>query len=139
MQNSVLFRLLVGIFPIFLLAGMPAARQASIPAAPATARSPVSDDYHGTKVVEDYRWLENWDAAEVKQWSADQNARTRAYLDSLPSRPAIKAKIQRLIGGASPNYYSLTSQPCRPLRHEVHAAAAAAGSGGAAHGKRHQR
>ncbi len=111
MQNSVPFRLLVGIFPIFLLAGVPAARQASIPAAPATARSPVSDDYHGTKVVEDYRWLENWDAAEVKQWSADQNARTRAYLDSLPSRPAIKAKIQRLIGGSSPTYYSLTSNP----------------------------
>ena len=111
MKHPLPSRILGVAVAIFLLASLPAARQASMPAAPATAKLPVSHDYHGTKVDEDYRWLENWDAAEVQQWSADQNARARAYLDNLPSRPAIKARIQRIIGGASPNYYSLVSRP----------------------------
>jgi prolyl oligopeptidase len=73
---------------------------------PVAAKRPVADTYHGIKVVDDYRWLENWDDPAVKAWSGEQNARTRAYLDGLASRPAIKQRLEELIG-ASAGYFSL--------------------------------
>ena len=44
---------------------------------PDTPKHPVTDQYQGVKVTDDYRWLENWDDPAVKQWSAAENARTR--------------------------------------------------------------
>ena len=82
------------------------AQAQSIVAPPATPKRPVTDEYHGVKVMDDYRWLENWDDPAVKQWSAAENARTRAYLDSLPSRSAIKQRLHELIAATS-RYYDL--------------------------------
>ena len=64
---------------------------------PATPRVPVTDTYHGVKVVDDYRWLENGEAAKVKAWSEAQNARARAFLDNLPGRAALGARIEQLV------------------------------------------
>ena len=83
------------------------AQQPAVSAPPNTAKHAVTDEYQGIKVTDDYRWLENWDDPAVKQWSAAQNARTREYLDHLPSRPAIKDRLKQLIGAASPSYYDL--------------------------------
>ena len=74
---------------------------------PQTPKRPVTDEYNGVKVVDDYRWLENWDDPEVKQWSAAQNAHTRAYLDHLPARSAIKDRLHQLITASSDAYYDL--------------------------------
>ena len=52
---------------------------------------------HGTEVHDPYRWLEDGDSEEVAGWSAAQNARTRAVLDSLPSRPALHARLRQLL------------------------------------------
>ena len=79
----------------------------SLSAPPATPKRPITDEYFGLKVTDDYRWLENWDDPEVKQWSAAQNARTRGYLDQLPARAAIKERIRRLVAGSSDSYYDL--------------------------------
>src|ERR1039458_8684350 len=83
------------------------AQRQSIPKPPDTPKHPVSDEYQGVKVTDDYRWLENWDDPAVKQWSAAENARTREYLDHLPSRPAIKERIQQLVAASSSSYYDL--------------------------------
>jgi len=93
-------------FVTCLLAMAVLAQAPSIPAPPAAPKRPVTDEYHGVKVTDDYRWLENWDDPEVKQWSTAQNARARAYLDSLPSRPAIKQRLRDLIA-ASSGYHDL--------------------------------
>jgi len=74
---------------------------------PETPKHPVTDEYQGVKVVDDYRWLENWDDPAVKQWSAAENARTREYLDQLPSRAAIGARLKQLVTASSPSYYHL--------------------------------
>ena len=79
---------------IFLLTFVAWAQGPSIPPPPATPKRPVTDEYQGVKVTDDYRWLENWDDPEVKQWSAAQNARSREYLDHLPARPAIRQHAQ---------------------------------------------
>jgi len=87
---------------LFVLAQAP-----SIPAPPTTPKRPVTDEYHGAKVIDDYRWLENWDDPEVKQWSAAQNGRTREYLDHLTARPAIKERLKQLSSARSASYYDL--------------------------------
>jgi len=77
--------------------------------APPTRVTPVTDVYHGVSVEDPYRWLENGEDAEVRAWSAAQTARTRAYLDGLPYRSAVAARLTGLISQASPSYGDLKS------------------------------
>jgi prolyl oligopeptidase len=98
---------LYGFLATLFLAGAILCQPPSIPAPPPTPKRPVTDEYHGVKVTDDYRWLENWEDPEVKQWSAAQNARTREYLDHLPARAAIKEKFKQLLAGTSASYYDL--------------------------------
>jgi prolyl oligopeptidase len=79
-----------------------------LPPIPPTPKNPVTDEYQGIKVVDDYRWLEPASDPEVRQWSNQQNARTRAYLDRLPSRPAIVERLNQLYDNSSTSFSSLT-------------------------------
>jgi prolyl oligopeptidase len=83
------------------------AQSPSIPKPPDTPKHAVTDDYQGVTVTDDYRWLENWDDPAVKQWSAAQNARTRDYLDHIPARAAIKARLRQLVTARSVTYSNL--------------------------------
>lgn len=72
--------------------------------APLCAQQPVAapahdvayDTYHGVRVADPQRWLEDGKDPAVNAWVAKQNATTRAYLDSRPSRPAIAAELLRI-------------------------------------------
>ena len=67
------------------------------PIYPVSRQDPsVSDDYHGTKVTDPYRWLEDDNAAETKDWVKKQNDVTFGYLEKIPFREAIKSKITTL-------------------------------------------
>ena len=58
----------------------------------------VVDDYHGTKVEDPYRWLEEpIDTPEVRQWVDAENKLTFRYLDSIPGRDGLMAELQRRI------------------------------------------
>ncbi len=94
-------------FAFCLLTVAACAQSPAIPKPPETPKRPVTDEYQGVKVIDDYRWLENWDDPAVKQWSAAENVRTRAYLDQLPARPAIRARVAQLIAAGSASYYDL--------------------------------
>jgi prolyl oligopeptidase len=63
---------------------------------PTTERRPVSDEYFGIKVTEDYRWLEDWNDPAVRAWSEAQNAHARAVLDRMPGHDAIRARVTAL-------------------------------------------
>ena len=56
------------------------------------------DDYHGTKVPDPYRWLEDdvRTSKEVAAWVEAENKVTNAYLDSIPERKAIARRITEL-------------------------------------------
>ena len=54
------------------------------------------DDYFGTKVADPYRWLEDDNAEEVKAWVQAENAVTFGYLDTIPFRPLIKARLTEI-------------------------------------------
>jgi len=51
---------------------------------PPTRHSPVTETYHGTAVVDDYRWLEDSASSEVATWIEAQGAYSRSVLDALP-------------------------------------------------------
>src|SRR5438128_10232943 len=89
------------------LALLPALVLAAGAALPETPRRPVTDDYHGTKVTDDYRWLENGSDPEVQRWSDAQNAYARTRLDGLPSRAAITRRVTALLSWESPAYFAL--------------------------------
>ncbi len=68
----------------------------AMPAAAQDRHPPASDTYHGVTVTDRYRWLERGDDPAVKAWVTAQNARSRAYLDAVPMRPAIAAELDRI-------------------------------------------
>ena len=92
---------------VLLLTVFALAQAPSVPQPPATPKHPVSEEYQGIKISDDYRWLENWDDPEVKQWNAAQNARSREYLDHLPARPAIRQRLKQALSASSAAYYNL--------------------------------
>ena len=63
-----------------------------------SAHGDVVDDYHGTKVADPFRWLEDdvRKSDEVKQWVEAENAVTFAYLEKIPQREAIKKRLTEL-------------------------------------------
>ena len=63
---------------------------------PTPRKGGVVDTYAGTKVPDPYRWMEDLNAPEVKQWIDAENQITFKYLDSLPIRDALKARITDL-------------------------------------------
>jgi prolyl oligopeptidase len=63
---------------------------------PETRRGDVVDDYFGTKIADPYRWLEDDRSPETADWVAAQNALSRAWLDAVPERAAIRDRLTRL-------------------------------------------
>ncbi len=65
---------------------------------PDTKRIDHSDTYHGTKVADPYRWLEDdvRKSAEVKAWVEGQNKVTNAFLQSIPERERIQKRLTEM-------------------------------------------
>jgi prolyl oligopeptidase len=94
-------------FASFLLLGLWAGMSfgllcLTVSAAGGNSRYPVTrkvdqvDDYHGTKVPDPYRWLEDDNAPETRKWVEAQNKVTFAYLEEIPSRGPIKERLRKL-------------------------------------------
>lgn len=64
---------------------------------PVTKKVDVTDEYFGTVVEDPYRWLENDTSAETAAWVKAQNEVTFAYLEKLPYRDEIRARLTELI------------------------------------------
>src|SRR5436309_11477585 len=92
---------------LVLLAGASAIAAGQAPSPPAAEKRPVTDSYHGVVVRDDYRWLEDGTASEVKSWSDDQNAYARGVLDRLPSVPALRVRLRAIAGAPSPSWSSI--------------------------------
>lgn len=54
------------------------------------------DDYHGTRVADPYRWLEDVDAPETEAWVDAQNEVSFGYLETIPERDVIEARLTEL-------------------------------------------
>jgi prolyl oligopeptidase len=54
------------------------------------------DDYHGTKVADPYRWLEDETSPETAAWIEAQNAVTFPYLERIPYRQKLLDRVMEL-------------------------------------------
>jgi prolyl oligopeptidase len=71
-------------------------------------REPVTDTYHGVVVADDYQWLEDRDSTATRAWTGAQDARTRAYLEGLPLRGAIRHRFEEILKVESTSYDELS-------------------------------
>jgi prolyl oligopeptidase len=62
---------------------------------PPAEKGPVVDTYHGTKVPDPYRWLEDANAPETVKWVEAQNRLTQQFVDG-PARGAVKKRLTEL-------------------------------------------
>ena len=65
---------------------------------PESRREAVHDTFHGVKVADPYRWLEQdvRESKEVQQWVAAENKVTQAFLQAIPQRDAIGKRLTQL-------------------------------------------
>lgn len=56
----------------------------------------VRDTYFGTTIEDPYRWMEDRYSDEFEAWLRAQAEHTRAYLDALPKRTTVQARIEAL-------------------------------------------
>ena len=86
-----------------LVAAVNAARDsrsssASTPAGPPKAGvQPVEENFHGTTIIDNYRWLEDGTSPATRKWVEDEMAYTRALLDPLPGREQIHKRLTELL------------------------------------------
>src|SRR2546428_13173448 len=77
-------------------AARPGAASAQTAPYPLARKSDVVDDYHGTKVADPYRWLEDPDSPESRAWIDAENRLTTAYLAEIPARTRIRDRLTKL-------------------------------------------
>src|SRR5215471_9012950 len=70
---------------------------AQSPAQPATRQDNVKEVMHGVEIVDPYRWLEDQDGKETRDWVAAQNAYTHSLLDKLPQRGGISRRLMEML------------------------------------------
>ncbi len=63
---------------------------------PKTDKINVTDTYFETVVTDPYRWLEDDQSAETKNWVKAENEVTQVYLQQIPFREAIRKKLEKL-------------------------------------------
>src|ERR1044072_6984374 len=78
-----------------ILTGSAMAQQAGM-VYPATMKTDTVDDYHGVKIADPYRWLDNDHSEATAPWEKEENAVTNAYLAKIPFRDAIKNRLSVL-------------------------------------------
>ena len=91
-------RLLWIVASLLLLVAVVCAVDDAKPATPPkTEKRPLEENFHGTKVVDNYRWLEDGTNADTQKWVEAEMAYTRGLLDPLPGRDAIHKRLTELL------------------------------------------
>ncbi|HUY81731.1 MAG TPA: prolyl oligopeptidase family serine peptidase [Acidobacteriaceae bacterium] len=68
----------------------------TLPPPPVAAVKPVTDNYFGTKVVDDYRWLEDAKSPQTLAWIKQENAYTQKYLAQVAILPQLRKGLTAL-------------------------------------------
>ena len=63
---------------------------------PTAARGNHVDDYHGVKVSDPYRWMEDLDSPQTQAWVSAENALTEQYLAAIPARQKIHDRLKAI-------------------------------------------
>ena len=77
---------------------------------PFAASRTTTQDYFGAVVSDDFTWLENPGDPVARSWLAAENAYSRRFLDAMPARPALRQRLQALIGSTANAYSALVER-----------------------------
>jgi prolyl oligopeptidase len=58
--------------------------------------SAVFDNYFSNKIADPFRWLEDDQSAETKEWVTNQNIVTNGYLNQIPFRDKVKKRMEEI-------------------------------------------
>ena len=89
--------------PVAIASSTPATRPPPVP----VAHRPVTHDYWGTHVTDDFEWLEDGKNPEVTAFTDAQNAHARSVLDGLAERAPVRARVAQLLGASSADYLAV--------------------------------
>ena len=96
--SALIFASLLGVVFLSACVSSSPAPDSPVPrwAYPSTRQADVVDEYHGVKVADPYRWLEDDNSPETKAWVDAENAVTFGYLRRIPELGAIRARLTKL-------------------------------------------
>ena len=83
-------------FPFLLLLSHLGAGAEDAPK-PSTRTDNVKETLHGVDVVDPYRWLEDQESKETREWIDRQNRYTQSILSALPGRETLKRRLTELL------------------------------------------
>ena len=95
-------RLAISLLAVLFVAGAPTL--------PETPKKAVTEDYHGTQVTDEYRWLEKTDDPAVRNWIEAQNRYARAALDKSPALKPVRERLAQLYADPGPGYSVLQAR-----------------------------
>lgn len=81
----------------FLITWQSCKKTTELPSPPETKAFEVLDNLHGVEIADSYRWLENQESPETREWINAQNAYTDLILTPLPGREELKELLTKLI------------------------------------------
>jgi prolyl oligopeptidase len=93
-------RPILSLFVALLVSGTP-------PTLPETPKKPVTEDYHGTPVTDEYRWLEKADDPSVRKWIEAQSRHARAALDRCASLTPLRRRLIELYSDPVSDFFVL--------------------------------
>lgn len=93
---NILILALSGAFILSACSTQPEPQPSSPYGFPQTKTVPQTDRYHGTEVEDPYRWLENLNSDQVKDWVQSQNEFSTPYLQELPVYNELKKRLTEL-------------------------------------------
>ena len=85
-----------------LLTGLAASMTVAVAAAPGALAYPPAprgdhvDVYHGVKVADPYRWMEDIDSPQTRRWLEAESELSSRYLAGIPDRDAITHRLQQI-------------------------------------------
>src|SRR5215831_17517146 len=64
---------------------------------PQAKKEIVVDNYNGIKVEDPYRWMEDENSPDVKDWVEKENAVTQSYLSKIPFRSQWLQRLEQVV------------------------------------------
>jgi prolyl oligopeptidase len=71
--------------------------QVTVPPPPETRTVDVVDELHGVQVADPYRWLEDQQAPETREWIEQQNSYTDEILEQVPGQDELRRLVTQMI------------------------------------------
>src|SRR5258708_1977565 len=68
-----------------------------MPTYPKTPASDMHDVLHGETIADPYRWLEDGEGSETREWTGRQNGLTQGFLSSGPGKGRIRTRLEKVL------------------------------------------